>query len=134
MGGKRTLDLGTDKLSRLDEPEVGMLLIALLMATQSQPAATVFLTGDALYALCSANKADPLYVQKRSECHGYIVGQHDMLSHVGSTKHVFCGTTEETDEQVFDIVTRFLRDQKNYRRFSAASIIERALKEAFRCH
>jgi hypothetical protein len=111
-----------------------MLLIALLVAAGSPPTALVFQNGNSLYAPCSASKADPLYDRKRSECHGYIIGQHDMLSFIGSTKHVFCGTTEETDEQVFDIVTRYLRDHPGDRGASATAITERALTQAFSCN
>ncbi|MFN7388163.1 Rap1a/Tai family immunity protein [Brevundimonas sp.] len=110
----------------------------------SAPAKADFLTGNELFAHCTAPETDPVYFAKRSSCREYITGVHDgieatsgvvsyALDRAGDPIRLVCAPPGVTARQMRDVVVTYLERHPETRHQSASLIIFGALGEAFPC-
>lgn len=81
-----------------------------------------FFTGNDLNAFCN---------QSKSLCVGYITGIADYAAQ--QKNKPFCIQSGVTPEQLSEIVKRWLREHPQNWHYSAVSLVEAALAEAFSC-
>jgi Ssp1 endopeptidase immunity protein Rap1a len=113
------------------------LLLSVIIALSFMPGATSavaggiieFMDGNKLWELCSSNPLD-------SGCGGYVEGVADAMSAnlpSGVAGFHACLPADQTIQQVADVVKRYLRDRPEDRGYTAASIVAKALQQAFPC-
>jgi hypothetical protein len=93
---------------------------------------SAFEDGNSLYERC----AEPTATFSRGVCLGYVVGIFDAMLSAGGTPIAgfsVCLPRGVTKGQAFDVVTRFLASHPELRHLTAASLVARALEQAFPC-
>lgn len=111
----------------------GVLFAALCYVAPAlgEKSVTAFYSGNALLELCSK----PPGTRQYEVCLAYLVAISDALSHTGSTIGGYrsCRPHGVTSDQIRDVVTKWLRDNPNYRHLAAAGLVANALEDGFPC-
>jgi hypothetical protein len=99
-----------------------------------------YISGNDLYPLCSATPENVPGEQQANAstqwgfCRGYVAGVADILENREVAGYRACVPTPTVEiGQLGDIVTTFLRDHPEERSLTGASIVARALSQAFPC-
>jgi hypothetical protein len=109
---------------------LGLLVPGMALAENSD--------GNWLYRYCSSPTGDISYAQQVALCVGFVQGVAETLvatKQLGqSTAPVPCyGEGSVTAGQLKDVVTKYLAGHPEVRHYDAASLVMRALVEAFPC-
>jgi Rap1a immunity proteins len=112
-------------------PTLRDVLIAGLMASPAYADSASFMSGDALYSICTDND-----VGAYAQCIGYLEGVTDAMSH-GETIFGWrsCVSVNRpiSPNQIRDVIVRYLYDNPAKRQYTGASLIGAALQESFPC-
>lgn len=105
---------------------VSFLSIGSDAQTVTRPA---FVTGNGLYGVCTD-------YDLRQPCESFIIGVHDSISVIaqgGAIRPIFCIPQSVSNEQIRDVVIRFLVRTPETRHHYAAVLIPLALREVWPC-
>ena len=90
---------------------------------------TDFMSANQLWELCNSNALN-------SGCGAYVEGVADAMSAnlpSGVAGFHACLPANQTIQQVGDVVKRYLQDHPEERGYTAASVVAKALQQAFPC-
>jgi hypothetical protein len=88
-----------------------------------------FVSGNELWANCQDSNKLPF-------CYGYILGaaQSYSIAHPMKTQPFFCISADVQNQQVFDVVTSYLREHPEKRQWPGPTLVIFALGEKFPCN
>ena len=109
-----------------------ILLTVLTVVMLAGPARAAFESGDWLWEVCTGTSQDRLV------CLGYVTGVADtLIALTGEGKDLngwrACLSESVTNGQAIDVAVKLLREHPEWRRYTASSLVARALAEAFPC-
>lgn len=126
--------------------------IVIALCTQASVASAGFITGDELWELCEVGVTEELadeglsYIDKMtgyalptpkySVCLSYAMGVIDSIDVAvkkGLMAPIFCVPSSVSDEQIEDVVVKFVEDHPEKRHLKGAAIIHAAITEGFPC-
>jgi hypothetical protein len=114
--------------ARLEPRRLLLWVIVAVSVSAAKQAMAEFNDGNVLYTDCF----DQSYY-KRAFCLGYIEGIADGLGSNAINGYTACLPRGVEARQVRDVITRFLASHPETRHLMAASLVARALAEAFPC-
>lgn len=104
------------------------ITLCLLLCLLFSPAYATGYYRDELEELDAA-LASKLHVDKLSFAKGFVTGAANATAGV-----TWCPNADVTEEQIFQVVARFMRDHPESRKRSAANMVGDALAAAFPCN
>lgn len=104
------------------------LLIAGLVVLQPRGALADFVDGNKLYKYCS----DPSSIE-HEVCYGYIESIADVMYNEPVFGYKICISQNVAFSQLRDVVVQYMISHPERRHFGAASMVARALSQAFPC-
>ena len=102
----------------------------------ARPGDLEFLTGQTLYADCSAKPGDADYATRSARCVGYVMGVSDAeqaLQGAGATQRVCLPPTASAGAMA-QVVARYLADHADKRPTAAQDLVIEALGAEYPCH
>jgi hypothetical protein len=130
----RLIPMETDELMGvlgMNKQAILAAMVAAVAAYATQPAVAQFYNGNEVYINCTDDS--PV---KQGVCSGYVLGTVDGIwtsqELLNQTK-ILCLPASATVEQVRDVAIRHLANHPSERQYVAASVIWRAMIEAFPC-
>lgn len=108
------------------------LAFAIALASLPSPAAPMaFESGNDLFTKCSSDDASPAFIY----CLGFVTAIADTMADRSDpfSGYYACFPNGVTKGQVLDVAMQYLRQNPQYRHFSAATLVAAAYAEAFPC-